>query len=226
MTKLPYVTFNVPLLSRLLLGKIYAISIGLAICEALGVGSIFSGVCYFQRGRYSRSVHTSQYVAVTRRYDRPFLGKRSCHKLQQHVGETDRFVCTGDFLRKSDSKTEFCSLLAEVSFVPRRERPLLAGKEFCRATNSYTKSFRKSPFEFVRPVCLFVCFFYFKVSKYTKFWVKERKTEAELLAVCRPTVGRLSTDRRSTDFFGNCSSIFRSSSICAVWDVTGHRKKH
>ena len=140
-----YVTFNVPLLSRLLLGKIYAISIGLAICNALGMGSVFSGVCYFQRGRYSRSVHTSQYVAVTRRYDRPFLGKRSCNKLQQHVGETDRFVCTGDFLRKSDSKTEFC-----------------------RAAKSYTKSLSKSPFEYVRPVCLFV-FFYFKVYQYTKF---------------------------------------------------------
>lgn len=200
--KLLYVTFNVPLLSRLLLGKIYAISIGLAICNALGMGSVFSGVCYFQRGRYSRSVHTSQYVAVTRRYDRPFLGKRSCNKLQQHVGETDRFVCTGDFLRKSVSKTEFC-----------------------RAAKSYTKSLSKSPFEYVRPVCLFV-FFNFKVYQYTKFWEKERQAEAELVAVCRPTVGRLSTDRRSTDFFGNCSSIFRSSSICAVWDVTGHRKKH
>ena len=55
-------------------------------------------------------------------------------------------------------------------------------------------------------VCLFF-FFYFKVYKYTKFWEKERQAEAEFVAVCRPTVGRLSTDRRSTDFFGNCSSI-------------------
>ena len=153
--KLPYVTFNLPLLSRLLLGKIYAISIGLAICGALGVASVFSGVCYFQRGRYSRSVHTRQYVAMTRRYDRPFLGKRSYNKLQQPVGETDRFVCTGDFLRKSVSQTEFC-----------------------RAAKSYTKSLRKSPFEFVRPVCLFVCllffFSYFKVNKYKKI-LRERE---------------------------------------------------
>ena len=150
--KLPYVTFNVPLLSRLLLGKIYAISIGLAICEALGVGSVFSGVCCFQRGRYSRSVHTRQYVAMTRRYDRPFLGKRPCNKLQQHFGEKDRFVCTGHFLRKSDSKTEFC-----------------------RAAKSYTKSLRKSPFEFVRPVCLFVCFFLFQGLQIHKI-LRERET--------------------------------------------------
>ena len=172
--KLLYVTFNVPLLSRLLLGKIYAISIGLAICNALGMGSVFSGVCYFQRGRYSRSVHTSQYVAVTRRYDRPFLGKRSCNKLQQHVGETDRFVCTGDFLRKSDSKTEFC-----------------------RAAKSYTKSLSKSPFEYVRPVCLFVCLF-FSISRFTNTQNFERKRD-RLKVSLSPFVGRLLVGCLPTD---------------------------
>ena len=110
-------------------------------------------------------------------------------------------MCTGDFLRKSDSKTEFCSLLAEVSFLPRRERPLLAGKEFCRATNSYTKSFRKSPFEFVRPVCLFV----FSISRFPNTQNFERKRERLKLSFS-PFVGRLLVgclpDR--TDFFGNC----------------------
>jgi len=140
---------------------------------------------------------------MTRRYDRPFLGKRSCNKLQQHVRETDRFVCTGNLLRKSVSKTEFC-----------------------RAAKSYTKSLRKSPIEFVGPVCLFLFFFYFKVYKYTKFGEKKRQAEAELVAVCQPTVGWLSTDRRSTEFLGTVLPFYRSSSICAVWDVTGHRKKH
>ena len=202
--KLPYVTFNVPLLSRLLLGKIYAISIGLAVCEALGVGSVFLGVCYFQRGCYSRSVHTRQYVALTRRYDRPFLGKRSCNKLQQHVGETDRFVCTGDFLRKSVSKTELC-----------------------RAAKSYTKSLRKSPFECVRPVCLFVCLFAFSISRFTNTQNCERKRDRLKLSLS-PFVGRLSVGCLPTDgrqsFLVTVLQFYRSSSICAVWDVTGHRK--
>ena len=149
--------------------------------------------------------------------------------MQQHVGETDRFVCTGDFLRKSDSKTEFCSLLAEVSFLPRRERPLLAGKEFCRATNSYTKSFRKSPFEFVRPVCLFVCLFVFSISRFPNTQNFERKRERLELSfspfVGRLLVGCLPTDARQI-FLGTVLQFYRSSSICAVWDVTGHRKKH
>ena len=200
--KLPYVTFNVPLLSRLLLGKIYAISISLAICEALGVGSVFSGVCYFQRGPYSRSVHTRQYVAMTRRYDRPFLGKRSCNKLQQHVGETDGFVCTGDFLKKSVSKTEFC-----------------------RAAKSYTKSLRNW-IEFVRPVCLFV-FFLFQGLQIHKI-LRERETGwswacRRLSADCWSAVYRQTLDRFFWELF---FSFNRSSSICAVWDVTGHRKKH
>ena len=149
--------------------------------------------------------------------------------MQQHVGETDRFVCTGDFLRKSDSKTEFCSLLAEVSFLPRRERPLLAGKEFCRATNSYTKSFRKSPFEFVRPVCLFVCLFVFSISRFPNTQNFERKRERLELSFS-PFVGRLLVGCLPTDapqiFLGTVLQFYRSSSICAVWDVTGHRKKH
>ena len=103
-------------------------------------------------------------------------------------------MCTGDFLRKSDSKTEFCSLLAEVSFLPRRERPLLAGKEFCRATNSYTKSFRKSPFEFVRPVCLFV----FSISRFPNTQNFERKRERLKLSFS-PFVGRLLVGCLPTD---------------------------